>query len=115
MIKINDSISHVIYPSNIFLLEKHEIFPYERFAYNVMKIGVSTLKDKFDNNQFDVDMTDDSSIMMNFSIERFANEEGYVINTNAYTSPLLFVFCKYFEELVPSEYVAETVKNTHQE
>lgn len=99
MLKINDSISNVIYPSNIFLLERHEIFPYERFAYNALKVGVPALKEKLDNNQFDVNMSDDSSFITNFSIGRFESDDGYVINTNAYTPPLLLVFCKYFEKL----------------
>jgi hypothetical protein len=35
--------SYVEYPSAVFSLERHEIFPYERFAYTVLRIGVEAL------------------------------------------------------------------------
>ena len=39
----NESESRVLYPTSIFTLEKHEIFPYERFAYQTLKAASSTL------------------------------------------------------------------------
>lgn len=36
----------VSYPSSIFLLERHENLPYERFAYNVFREAISTLDQK---------------------------------------------------------------------
>jgi hypothetical protein len=34
----------IIYPSGLFSLEKDEVFPYERFAYNVLEVGIYALK-----------------------------------------------------------------------
>lgn len=35
--------SWVIFPSALFSLEKDEVYPYERFAYNVLRVGVEAL------------------------------------------------------------------------
>lgn len=36
----------IIYPSGLFSLEKDEVFPYERFAYNVLDVGIYALRQK---------------------------------------------------------------------
>lgn len=36
----------VTYPSSLFSLAKDEVFPYERFAYNVLDVGVEALHRK---------------------------------------------------------------------
>lgn len=43
-----DTINHslVEYPSAVYSLERHEIYPYERFAYNTLRIGVEALHKK---------------------------------------------------------------------
>src|ERR1700722_18768222 len=38
--------STVTYPSSLFSLEKDEVFPYERFAYNILTVGVDALHAK---------------------------------------------------------------------
>lgn len=35
--------SEIKYPSSIFTLHKHELIPYERLAYNILKIGIEAL------------------------------------------------------------------------
>lgn len=41
-----DKRSTVIYPSALFALEKDEVYPYERFAYNILDIAVEALNSK---------------------------------------------------------------------
>lgn len=96
MKKIGNSISNVSYPSSIFLLERYGTFAYERFAYNALDCGISALSKKLENEKIDVNMIDDSSININFSIGRFRSEDGYVIKTSAYTPPLLLAHCQHF-------------------
>jgi|HubBroStandDraft_6_1064221.scaffolds.fasta_scaffold70780_2 hypothetical protein len=49
--------SSVTYPSSVFSLEKDEIYPYERFAYNVLSIGVGALHEKGLPERLNVDFS----------------------------------------------------------
>jgi hypothetical protein len=49
--------STVVYPSALFSLEKDEIFPYERFAYSLLDVGVKALHAKNLPEHLTVDFT----------------------------------------------------------
>jgi len=49
---------YVEYPSAVFSLERHEIFPYERFAYIVLRIGVEALNHRNLPGQMHVSFSD---------------------------------------------------------
>jgi hypothetical protein len=87
--------STVIYPSALFSLEKDEVFPYERFAYNLLHEAVAKLKSKQLPERIVVDFTQllpgsfPWSINSSIKIERDGNE-----------LPVAFQFLT--PELVPS-------------
>jgi hypothetical protein len=49
--------STIIYPSSLFSLQKDEVYPYERFAYNILHVGVEALSKKNLPERFVIDFT----------------------------------------------------------
>lgn len=87
--------STVIYPSTLFSLEKDEIFPYERYAYNVLSVGVDALNARGLSEKLIIDFTqlptNSSPWTINASVTALFAADG---------SPIEFVFAT--PELVPA-------------
>ena len=49
--------STINYPASLFSLEKDEIFPYERLAYNFLDVGIGALHEKNLPERIVVDFT----------------------------------------------------------
>jgi hypothetical protein len=72
--------STVVYPSTLFSLQKDEIFPYERYAYNVLAIGVEALNVRGFSEKLTVDFTrlqmNSSPWTINASVEAHNATDG---------------------------------------
>lgn len=96
--------SYVEYPSAVFSLERHEIFPYERFAYTVLRIGVEALNNRQLPDRIYVSFADgtESSNWWTFNAEIRPMEglfgpgaEGFHILTTPIAPLLLFGMSHY--------------------
>jgi hypothetical protein len=88
----------VIYPSNVLGLEKHGFFPYERFAYNALRIGTealgavglsTALTVSFDSKPDGVD----PATLNAWISETEDGSSGYAITTTLFTPPVLLALC----------------------
>lgn len=91
----SNSINKVLYPSTIFRLEKHEIYPYERFAYNAMKMGsdalpVAKLPDSLTISFDDSDDIFKYQWLLNAGIMKNTNGDGFEIITTSFTPVIIF-------------------------
>jgi hypothetical protein len=89
--------STVNYPSCIFLLERPGTFPYERFAYNALRIGVEALNaanlpDHLEIG-FDVGLFEDKPWSLNAEVTPIGTSTspaGYGVKTSPFTPLVLF-------------------------
>src|SRR5580704_11601922 len=96
----SSEIARIEIPSVLFNLEKHEIFPYERFAYNALHIGVELLADvKLTTNiNINFDEAPDKPWLMNAGIgpERTLGGaiRAFTISTTPLTPQFLLAICR---------------------
>ena len=84
--------STVSYPSCVFLLERPSAFPYERFAYDALRIGVealnaASLPDRLEI-RFDLGLSADEPWILNSEVAAIgtsASPAGYSIRTSPFT------------------------------
>ncbi len=89
--------STVSYPSCLFLLERPGVFPYERFAYNALRIGVealnaASLPDRLEIG-FDLGLSTGKPWTLNAEVAPIggsASPMGYRIETSPFTPLVLF-------------------------
>ncbi|HEX7902561.1 MAG TPA: hypothetical protein VF487_01690 [Chitinophagaceae bacterium] len=94
------------YPFEIFELEKVEIYPFERFAYNALTAGVQTLKSKNLPHDLTVNLTENKGFHLDVYVAIKYDLEPYrfEIITNVYTPPILVGICHVFgKSLYPSD------------
>ena len=99
---IDTSASSVVeYPSAIFSLERHEIYPYDRFAYNLLHVATEALHKKGLPQRIFLSFlegtADNTWWFFNASIDRLdGNSEGsngFHISSTPLTPILLFSIC----------------------
>ena len=93
-----NSTNKVLYPSSIFRLEKHEIFPFERFAYCAMKIGADVLPPANLPNSIEISFDDSNSIfkypwLVNAGIMQNIYGDGFKIITTSLTPVIIMAIC----------------------
>jgi len=92
--------SSVVYPSGLFSLEKDEVYPYERFAYNVLDVGVHGLHVRDLPESITIDFTRLLPGCSPWSINASASVEwapdgqplSYHISTPEFTPSMLYMF-----------------------
>lgn len=95
MIAMNsNSINKVLYPSSIFRLEKHEIYPFERFAYNAMKMAADALPVAKLPDWLTISFDDSNDIfkypwLLNAGIMQNSHENGFEIVTTSLTPVII--------------------------
>jgi hypothetical protein len=96
----SSEIARIEIPSVLFNLEKHEIFPYERFAYNALKIGVELLADVNLTTNITIDFNEspDEPWLMNAAIRPERTLGGaisaFCISTTPLTPQFLLAICR---------------------
>jgi hypothetical protein len=105
----------VIYPSGLFSLERDEVFPYERFASNVLDLGIEMFDAKGLSNELIIDFTQPevnfAPWLINASVQAVLDASGTTTGYRFRTPKLLpaitylyaVVFARAFIEGAPSE------------
>ena len=115
MKKILNSKVYSIYPSDIYQLERHMSYPFERFAFNSAEIAIRAFDTKKNDKSIVVDTTDDSKIDLNFGISELTSSTGYKIATSVYSPILLSAFCMYFgSQFNDNELLSKYIKNPNE-
>jgi hypothetical protein len=83
----------VIYPSGLFSLERDEVFPYERFASNVLDLGIEMLDAKGLSKELVIDFTQPevnfAPWLINASVEAVLDASGTTTGYRFRTPKLL--------------------------
>lgn len=87
-------VSKVLYPSALFSLERDEILPYERFAYNILGLAVEVLHDRGLPEEITINFTQDAGSFAPWRINA-----GIRCHLNAESFPQSFEFA--IPELLP--------------
>jgi len=110
--------SVVLYPSDVFSLEKDEIFPYERFAYNIIHAGVDAFTSADLPQSITVDFTDinqgRSPWAINASIAVRRNENlkpiSFDVVVPEFTPAAIYLFCATVGHLLIDDGEFESLK-----
>jgi hypothetical protein len=101
----------VIYPSCLFGLEKHELFPHERFAFTVLKIGVPALNAVNEHDSLTISFDDDPRWSPNVRVTAMPAKGGFSVKTSGLMPTMLFCLChavgkKLFDDEIASRWVS---------
>jgi hypothetical protein len=104
--------STIVYPSSLFSLEKDEVYPYERFAYNILHVGVEALNRKSLPEKIVVDFTRllpaSSPWSLNASVRCELDGAGKPLAFHFSTPELVPAMMYLFVAVVAHEFLDET-------
>ena len=108
-------VSVVKYPSDIFMLDKIHILPFERFAFNTLDVGVFMLNHGKHTEELEVDLSLDEEFCFDVFVDRAAvGVARYVVCANVFTPPMLMGLCYHCPiELLDEGVEIPTSRNFH--